>query len=780
MPYARPTALAFATSLAIMAHATASGAEPNRLQRTRAAMADLEQRCAAADAKGKVALTHRIPLVVGRLTLSQLDQAPAAERPAILDYVFEQCLRAKIALLEVLDGQRRAIAVPPAPSLPTARLTATRWTQGKRVVLPIAVRGSLPDAVRPFFAAGDLAPEVPALAGARPGTVETTEVFRIHQHEPAARRVGWDRPAGGFVRDATAGKPPVLICIDHPTVRQAIERATAKAMAPRTTAPRPLALSLGAGHFYADYSPLSAKRFVAWLKARYKSARIVNAVWDTQYTRFGPDMMPTPEQAAASPARWRDWVAFGQSRLTDHVRWARANVRRHAPNLPVGLSFVRYLLAGAAGLGGIDPTALANAVDVVEATGADALHADLAVALASGSRPVLDTSLSPGAFGVLPHLLHGAAAVGLPAWPPMPLTSLAAVRDVERALRESLDARRLAAPIAALAAAPKPIALLYSEASLRLAPAWALRSARTPHTHQLVTAYKAARFLDLGCRFVTSTDVAKHRLQHARIVVVPAVPSETEAVARALIDHVETGGHLVVLPESLTADEYGREADYLMRLGIEVLETKRPTCTTRPRPERGGALNDMVMVNAPLADIAPTPTGILARLPAPLKGRGARQKIRVNVRHEVLATFPDGAPAIVTFARGKGRVTYLAMPLERQPLAAVLRSLLAQAAVRPTVTLIATGDATHHAVECRSVRRGNRVLAYAWNTGPEAVWVGFGTPTATTATNLSTGEPLTVRGQGDRALVGLVRLAPSETVLVEIALGTRKQKETTR
>lgn len=758
-----------AALIGLLAGSVSAGAVP-RLGRTRAALAELEQVCARARQHGVGTLYDQVPLLVGTRVFAGLERIDVRELDAVLDHVYESCLHAKVAVLEAAGRRRVRLAVPPAVSLADVRLDGGACRKGDARVLPVAVLGAPPASVSPFFARGELVRRVPALAGTTPEMAEAGEVFKVFQSTPSARRVGWDRPAGGLVREGSADKPPILVAIDHPAVREAIARDTAKLLADPARAGRPLYWSMGHDAFYTDCSAESAKRFVAWLGALHGRPRVVNAVWETDYQAFGPEMMPTPAQAGASRARWRDWIAFNQQRLTGHVRWARANVRAARPEAPIGLTSTRYLFAGSLGLSGVDPVSLSRTLDVVEIAGADPMTADLAAALAEGRRPVIDPAANAAAFGVLPHLLRGSAAVGLPSWPREPLASLRAIRSAERVLREALDARRLSAEIAALAGAPRPVALLYSEASMRLAPPWAQRCADTPYTRCLRAAYGGARFLDLGCGFVTSDGVRAGRLRGARLVIVAGAPWEHDDVVRRLVDHVETGGHLVVIGEALVGDEYGREADYLLRLGVEVRATARPKYSTKPRPDRGGALDEIVVAGEPRTEVKPS-SAETPVLPGLVRSLGPRQAIQVNVHHEVLATFADGAPAIVTYPRGKGRVTYLAASLPPQALAAVFGRAASDAGLRPEVRLARGTGVDVWGVECRSVRLDGRLVAYGWNTAASAKWLGFRAAAVASAVSLSTGEPLTVRKDGDEFLVGLVRVEPQETVLVELRPG---------
>ena len=771
----RPRAAA-AVGLLAAAWLNVGAAELPRLARARLALHELAHLYAEAEPHGEANLYDRVAIAVGEAALAQLEAAAADERARILDHVHNRCSRAREAILQTIAGRRPKLAVPAAPALAALRLAAGGCRRGESLVLPVAVGAMASGAAEPCFSPGELVRLTPALAGATGESLERTEVFRIYQGDEGSRRIGWERPAGGLVRDAAPGRPAVLISIEHAAMREAIARETARAIAAWPAGPGPLYHSLGRACFYVDYSPLSAARFAAWLKKRRGSVRVVNALWGTRYRAFGPEMMPRPERPADNPARWHDWALFNQQRLTRHVRWAMANVRRGSPDVPIGLPVARYMLAGSHGLSGVDPAALAEVLDVLDADGADALRFDLCVSLAAG-RPVVDAAVGPGPFGVLPHFLHGSAAVRLRQWPQEPLTSLEAVLHAERALEEALEARRLARAIGAFRELAKPVALLYSETSLRQAPAWAMRAEATPYTRQLGVAYEAARFLDAGCGFVTGADLVRARLRGARLVVVASSACEEERVARALVRYVERGGHVLMLPGSLTHDELGHEADYLLRLGVEVLETAAPSYSTKPRPDRGGALDAILAANVPTAAVTPASDGPLGRVRRPFQGAGLKQSIQVNVVHKVIAAYASGGPAIVSFGRGKGRVTYVAMSLAPRDLAPVVEMALREAGAPGPLVRLARGDgAAPWGIECRSVRSDGRVLAYVWNTTSEEKRVVFETGGPVAALNLSTRRPIRVRRAAGKphVLAGPVRLAPFTTTLIEFAAPTAR------
>ncbi|MBM4033342.1 MAG: hypothetical protein FJ291_16385, partial [Planctomycetes bacterium] len=404
----RPLVCAVLCLAAILgASGLASAAAPARIARTLAALDELDRVCQEAEKRGAQVLYHRIPLIVERHVLVELD-ADNKDRDRILDHIYESCLRARAEVLEGADARRPP--VPPPPELAAVSFKDGFCVAGDAVAFPV-VADSCPRAIQPFFAKGELRRLVPALAGTTPEAFEQSAVARLYNDDPASRRVGWDRPAGGFVRG------DALICLDHQGVRQAIAEASAQAIAAWPKDSKPLYVSLGSEPFYADFSDLARDRFAAWLKERYKTVRTLNLVWGTELADFQRGLLPTPDQAAASASRWCDFADFNHARLTAHVRWAAGSVRAAAPGLPLGLPPLRYAFAGSFALSGADPLALAEILDVLEVSGQSVEEADLAFALAAGKRPVVNPNLVPGTFGLIPQQLHGVAAARLPAWP---------------------------------------------------------------------------------------------------------------------------------------------------------------------------------------------------------------------------------------------------------------------------------------------------------------------------------------------------------------------------
>jgi hypothetical protein len=279
--------------------------------------------------------------------------------------------------------------------------------------------------------------------------------------------------------------------------------------------------------------------------------------------------------------------------------------------------------------------------------------------------------------------------------------------------------------------------------------------------------HEAARFLPAGCRFVLPRGSEAVQLDHTPVLAIPGAPAAREPTVRALLEYVERGGHLLIVAESLVLDERGREADHLLRFGIEVKDTQRPTYSTRARPERGGALDDLVVSELPKGAIIPVKDGPLGPVARRMPVHGPRQAIHINVRHEVLAGFDDGGEAIVRFPRGKGVVTYLAAPLQPRDLRPVLAEVAAHAGVEAPVQVRDARGRPLWGIECFAAPQDKRTLLALWNTTAQTEELVIEAPAAKAARILSSGTPLPVGGE-DGTRIGPLPLGPWETALLEI------------
>jgi hypothetical protein len=72
-------------------------------------------------------------------------------------------------------------------------------------------------------------------------------------------------------------------------------------------------------------------------------------------------------------------------------------------------------------------------------------------------------------------------------------------------------------------------------------------------------------------------------------------------------------------------------------------------------------------------------------------------------------------------------------------------------------------------LECRSVRREGRIIAYVWNSAAQARRVTFHAAAGQTARSLPADERLPVQPAPDGIVVGPLTVAPFETIVFQIS-----------
>jgi hypothetical protein len=181
-------------------------------------------------------------------------------------------------------------------------------------------------------------------------------------------------------------------------------------------------------------------------------------------------------------------------------------------------------------------------------------------------------------------------------------------------------------------------------------------------------------------------------------------------------DYAAQGGRVCFVAESLLGDEYNRPARYLDRLGIQVLAAQGPSAGLGGLQQGyyQSFSKEVEFAKTAALTLKPRP-GELADL-GELKARGLRQSVSASGDAAVLFEYPDGSPAILSSALGKGKVYYCAAALEGGDYGRLLDSLFRNAGVERPVRVHAPSG-----VEARFARLGNRRLMYVVNPGDKAV-----------------------------------------------------------
>ena len=394
------------------------------------------------------------------------------------------------------------------------------------------------------------------------------------------------------------------------------------------------------------------------------------------------------------------------------------------------------MLAGRTGTTGIDEERIVNELDdvILHEGGESTLGLDLQLALSEKKKPLADPEMYlDSVLYLLPHFLHGKSVVQLFHWPAQPSSELHGLTasslahswkyplaDVGELLRAALDVRRLNEEIAAFSDVPAEVAILYSQTATLQLPPEMLTWQTTPYLAELEKTYTASQYLDAKVTFVTERQISKGWLNRYKLLLVPGVRNIPSEVFEKISEYASQGGRVLLMPESFLGDEYNRPADYLVRLGITIRETQRPTPGGQDAMVQG--YDQSFSQAATFADDAPQrlmAVGAEGFGPmGELKTSGVRQIFEAKNNAKVLARYSHGEPAIVQMPTGKGIIYYSGSLLEERSYARLLEAVFREAAVTRLVRMRMVGGGDAWNIESRFAPLGSRKLIYVVNYNP--------------------------------------------------------------
>ena len=191
----------------------------------------------------------------------------------------------------------------------------------------------------------------------------------------------------------------------------------------------------------------------------------------------------------------------------------------------------------------------------------------------------------------------------------------------------------------------------------------------------------------------------------------------------------ETGGQVVLGPNSWFFDQYNRKQDYLAPLNIQVTSMKAPKLAAgkaRTGLERDaggeeteapflmGLIVDSLVTDVPKAKITTTKSKLFSQA-TELQGAGVRHVLKVGGDNRVLATFPDGQPALVQVPIQKGSTYYLAIPLVTDSMVELMDGVLATCAAQSPIRFLTPAGKHVGGLECRAIKASDGWLAYVNN-----------------------------------------------------------------
>jgi hypothetical protein len=755
-------------------------------------LAKLEKAIAYAQTMGIETIYQEIPLVLADLGLGVRPLLSwfnnDRSKSEMSDYVANSCRSARVALERLVAGDDRLpdtddtqvgrLSVPPYPRLRGLKQKNGFFvTEEGEPLLALSLHSPSRKLTR-FFATPLQHIESYTAGGGSRWTVDQSPVYEAFHKHPDARRVGWDGWCGHLIRDRWSmggGREEVVICLESPHIRKAIEEFIQREAPGWKKNPDLLYNIMGYELQYICYCDRSQRMFRDWLKKTHSSVSALNERWNTRHTSFdeisGPPVKNSVPLPGTNRAQWFDWATFNQERFTGHMVWVKDVMRKLDPHTPITAGGSHSMLGGSNGTSGIDEELIFERVAdmALHEGGGSTIGVDLARALSGGKMALADPELAGRARDLFPHFLHGKSVMQLFSWSSQPSDEYPSVtgssighswrwplNEVYEMLRLALDIRRLNKEIAAFSSVPAEVAILYSRTSLvQIPPQW-MRATSTPFLEELRRVYDGSLGLDARTTFISERQLLAGKARDYKVILVPAARHVPPEAAQALLDYAEQGGTLVISPESLIEDQYVRSLDTLEKLGVRVVKT------TVPR-SRAGALEqqyDQTLRQA-ISFTGAESVDIETTGPSPLKlrGRGLVQTLELRDGTESAARFADGSPAIGKRSAGRGRVYYLAVPLEPESYARFLDRVLDEARVWRPVRFTDADGRRAWRLEGRSVQRGREWLLYGVNHGAQPIEVRVALPVpARSITDLRRDVPL-VPGEP-------LTLAPGETRLL--------------
>ncbi len=657
------------------------------------------------------------------------------QREALESLQRESC-RAARELREVLAGTRQPLVAPPLPKYSDLEIRDGYFRLGDEPKLIFGMLYNRQGPLLRWFANSQTDYGTQLVAGATRHNVERQPIWEIYQRYPKTHRVGWDR-ADHIIRDRGSWEvlgPPVNICLENPRTRQAVAQAIEDYLRSRKGRGNHLVMNLGYEYFYVCYCSITRRMWTEWLARRHKNIGAANDVWGTSYGGFSEVPMMRLETAATNRALWFDWSSFNLDRFLKQIRWTHDQIRRWEPSAPLTVGSPYYAFSPRFWTA-IDEEELADSgmtgVVLQENYALDTLMPEYLHALA-GNKPVADFEYHGVIHQVLPSFLHGDAAISMWWWndrkrwtPNEPINEWASsfpqsytisLRDAAKAMRDALDIRRLSGEISTLGNAPRPVVLLYSKTSmLQRLPEESIQTGTFPYLTRLRQTYNASQPVGIYVGLTTEKKILAGDLDRRKLLILPGAEFMPKALVSAILAWVKRGGRLIVLPDSLLADEYARPLDAMQLLGLRLRRRELPKLKREEKQ-----VTDYNSPDLPRFELSVEPRDIFSHSHLDLRATGGRQIIECD-RSLILAKFPDGLPAILKIEKGKGTIYWFSAQPVPESWAAFLSAVAPEAGIEVSLHVSRRNRHVVPEVEFRLVKYSSGHLAYLYNNSDTAL-----------------------------------------------------------
>lgn len=625
--------------------------------------------------------------------------------------------------------------VKPLPDFASVRVNGKRFVdKSGQPVLVCAMSYINEGPLLQFFAPEQHKKEIYAVGGGSRYDIEWSPVYEAYHGHPGTERVGWRGWCGHLIKDQWAmggRKENVVICLENEHILEAIERYNRIHADEWRHNGALMYVILGYELSYICYCEQSLRRFREWLTERHVTIEALNERWGTDYGSFDEAEPPRTEVFGPSPdanrAAWFDWADWNTRRFTDHLLWSRDNVRKLRQDVLLCAGGTHSMMSANNGTTGIDEEMIVNEVDdVILHEGGDLLSIDLLHALSDNPKPMVDPEHGGNCTGWLPNYLHGKSTLSMFWWPKQPsrqfpVSTLRAplhgtmdIRLVAEHLRTALHVRRLNEEITAFWDIPQEVAIVYSKTNMLQVPPEMLNAKTTDYLTALRDTYEVARCMDAGLTFISEKMLLAGRAASYKLIVLPAVKHMPPDAFEALDRYVRKGGVVLVLPESLTRDEYDRPAGYLQRWGVSILHTSYPAIEGFGELEQRYDQNlERGIVYGRGRDIEASRIHANFRLQS-LRMSGIFQDIGL-ASGSIVAEGPEAGPMLAHIPIGAGSVWYAAGMPDAPSLSMLLDLLFVEAGVVRSLTVTDPEGKRIPGLEARLARREHDDLVYLVN-----------------------------------------------------------------
>jgi len=446
-----------------------------------------------------------------------------------------------------------------------------------------------------------------------------------------------------------------------------------------------------------DYHPATIAQFQKWLAEKYKEIDKLNTAWLSSYARFD-DIKAPADRHSATPVAWTDWMYFRQDNFADFFRWQTRIIRNIDPHHVVTTKIRKPLdlrddSAGQRAVNtrmwaesfcdtvGFDPYPLLDDAHEVR------LFADFMRGMSLG-KPMWDTEAAFVPYGERGRpspetyqsafwmkFARGVNGTWFYEWAPIRDSPLAFTfypgGDPVPTIYTIAECSRLLAKYKILLSkgriVPPQVAVLHSTSTQ-----WHHHGEFTT-TADLTTVINCLYRKHIPYDYIAESDIADGALKKFQALVVVGTRNISDQLLSEIRKYIEAGGHVLANVRFAEFDEYGRRrASYppewlgvrsrkwvqSPRKKVGTLQLERKAIDHHRQPVDVKVILDTfdsrpmhISMQSPMIGL---PVGTVIGS-GDLYGYEGRDQLREELKlldgAEVVATFEDNTPAIVTTPR---------------------------------------------------------------------------------------------------------------------------------